>query len=154
MMFPETERLLTVIEFDTVTFPAFNCVTLSMVETFRVPTLEKLVVKELKFEIEMTFRAPTLAVAAVRLETVSMVETFRVTTFARGAKTLVVIKRDVTLTTFIFDVPWARTLRVFRYGIVRVSKRKDVFVAFEVNAPFTIKVSETFKSVTFAVPRT
>ena len=77
--------------------------------TFSVPTFAteaiRLVVRLERFEIVPTFSVPTFATEAIRLETVSIVETFRVPTFARVAKTLVVTKRDVTLTTFMFDVP-------------------------------------------------
>ena len=63
-------------------------------------------------------------------------------------------KRVVTLRVFMLDVPWARMFKVFRYGIVSVSKRNDVFVALDTKAPFTNRVSETLRLVTFAVPRT
>ena len=42
----------------------------------------RFVVNEFKFEIEMTFRVPTLATVAVMFETTSRVETFRVPTLA------------------------------------------------------------------------
>jgi hypothetical protein len=49
-----------------------------------------------------------------------------------------------------FEVPWAKTFRVFRYGIVNVSKRNDVLAAFDTKAPFTDKVSDTLLITTFA----
>ena len=63
-------------------------------------------------------------------------------------------KRVVTLRVFMLDVPSARIFKVFRYGIVKVSKRNDVFDALDTKAPFTDKLSATFRLVTFAVPRT
>ena len=70
--------------------------------------------------------------------------------FARVAEMVaaarLVVKREVTLTTFMFDVPWAKTLSELRYGIVSVSKKNDVFVEFDVNAPFT---SNVLLTVTF-----